>query len=231
MPAVRLQSLLVDLPLGFASLTVREFTDRLASEEPVPGGGSASAVAASLGASLVAMVAALSADRPRYADHAALHAEARAAADALRQRLLALADEDASAYAAFAAAMKLPRDTGEEQAARRAALSAAARRASEVPLDCLEACHSVAVWAEALAGRSNRNASSDLEVASLLASAAARGAGANVAVNLPAVGDQAWAGEILARVDELVDDVERLADRTREVVRGGEPREPLPLRA
>ena len=223
--------MLVDLPPGFASLTVREFTDRLASEEPVPGGGSASAVAASLGASLVAMVAALSADRPRYAEHAGLHAEARVAAKALRERLLALADEDAAAYAGFAAAMKLPRATGEEQAARRAALSAAARTASEVPLESLEACHEVAVWAEALAGRSNRNASSDLEVASLLASAAARGAGANVAVNLPSVGDEAWAGEILARVDELVDDVERLADRTREVVRGGEPREPLPPRA
>jgi len=221
----------VDLPPGFGLLTVREFTERLASSEPVPGGGSASAVAASLGASLVAMVAALSAGRPRYADHADLHAEAAVAADRLRQRLLALAEEDAAAYAGFSTAMKLPRDTAEEQAARRSAMAAAARTASEVPLACLEACHEVAVWAEALAGRSNRNASSDLEVASLLAWAAARGAGANVAVNLPSVGDEAWAGEVLARVDELVNDVERLGDRTREVVRGGEPRDPLPPRA
>lgn len=226
-----LQSGVVDGFPGFASLTLREFGDRLASAEPVPGGGSASAVAASLGASLVAMVASLSAGRAKYADHTSLHDEARVGALQLRDRLLALAEEDAAAYAGFAAAMKLPRETEADQRARSEAISSAARVASEVPLACLEACHAVAVWAEALAGRSNRNASSDLEVATLLASAGARGAAANVLVNLPSVGDDAWGGEVTARVDELVDDVTRLADRTREVVRGGSPRDPLPAQA
>jgi len=221
----------VNVPQRFGSLTLREFVERLASAEPVPGGGSASAVAASLGASLVAMVAALSTGRPKYAEHSALHAEAAAAAARLRDRLLALADEDAVAYGGFAEAMKLPRETPDQERARQAAIASAARAASEVPLTCLEACHEVVAWAEALAGRSNRNASSDLEVSALLASAAARGAGANVLVNLPSVDDESWAGEVRLRVDELVDDVERLADRTREVVRGGEPRDPLPERA
>lgn len=211
----------------FGDLTVAAFVDRLASAEPVPGGGSAAAIAASLAAGLVAMVASLSQDRPKYAEHAALHAEAITAARRLADRFLELADEDAGAYAGFGAAMKLPRETEHEREVRAAAIGQAARAASEAPFRTVQACAEVVGYAEALAGRSNRNASSDLEVASLLAVAAARAAAANVYVNLPSIGDEDAARELFGRTEELADEVERLADRTREVVRGGEARDPL----
>ena len=161
----------------------------LGSAAPVPGGGSASAVAAGLGR------------EPRRDGRRAVDGppEVRAArrppawandaAVRLADRFLALADEDAAAYAGFAAAMKLPRDTDDERAVRAEALQAAARHAAEVPLRCVEACVELVAAAEALAGRSNVNASSDLNVASLLGEAAARGAAANVLINLPSVGD------------------------------------------
>ena len=215
-----------DLP-SLRTLTLDAFADRLASSEPVPGGGSASAVVASLAASLVAMVATLSEDRPKYAQHAALHAEARLAGHRLKDLLLRLADEDAEAYAGYAAALKLPKASDEENAARTAALQAAARGASEKPLACVEACVEVVAYAEALAGRSNRNASSDLEVAALLTRAAATGAAANVLVNLPAMGDDSLAGELTVRTKSALDDVERTAGVTRHLVRDGEAREPL----
>jgi len=211
----------------FGDLTLDAFIHRLSSAEPVPGGGSASAVAAALGASLVTMVADLSAGRPRYADHAVLHGRARVEGEALAARFLELADEDASAYAAYASALKSPRDTEAEQAVRAAAIRTAARAAAEVPLRCLEVCRELAAVAESLAGRSNVNASSDVVVASLLAEAAARGAAANVLVNLPAVGDVAWAEATSTRVAALVDEVATLARATETAVEAGTARVPL----
>jgi formiminotetrahydrofolate cyclodeaminase len=217
----------VDPSTRFRDLTVASFVERLASSEPVPGGGSAAAVAGSLAAALVAMVTALS-DRPKYAEHAALHAEVGPAARALADRLLELADEDSVAYAGYGAAMRLPKESATERETRSAAIRQAARAASLVPFRTVEACHEVVGLAEAIAGRSNRNASSDLEVAATLALAAAKSAAANVEVNLPAIEDEPAAGNLLARTVGLVDETERMADRVREVVRSGESRAPLP---
>jgi methenyltetrahydrofolate cyclohydrolase len=217
----------VQAPPSFRDLTLGDFAKRLASPEPVPGGGSASAVAGALGASLVAMVATLSHGRPKYAEHSALHEAAAPAARRLADELLELADEDARAYAACAFALKLPRASFADQELRDAQVREAAQVAAEVPLRCVEKCREALALAEALAGRSNVNASSDLRVAALLLQAAGHGAAENVLVNLPLIGKNDWTGSTEIRIAELLDDLARLAAKVHHLVSSGERRAAL----
>jgi formiminotetrahydrofolate cyclodeaminase len=211
---------------SFASTTLDDFLASLASGEPTPGGGSASAIAGSMAASLLSMVAALSAGRPKYAPYTSTLERAAAVGSDERVRLLRLADDDARAYGTFAAAMKLPRATVDEVTERKAAIQAAARTATEIPMEVVRACRTVAAELESLAGRSNLNASSDLNVGALLADAAARGAAANVFINLPAIGDPDFEDRAMRQVTAALALIEDLAAQVRLVVGSGELREP-----
>jgi formiminotetrahydrofolate cyclodeaminase len=212
----------------FGDMTVEGFTAALASGQPVPGGGSAAAVAASLAASLTSMVVRLSLDRPAYEAHVLLHRLALVASDAARARFLELADDDAVAYAAYREARRLPRETALEISARDAATRAAARASAAVPLAVVEACRHQLELVERLVGRTNPHASSDLDCAALLLEAAARAAAANVLVNLPAVGDEAFAEETRIMVEEHVRHVRSATARTRDLVASGQLRDPEP---
>jgi methenyltetrahydrofolate cyclohydrolase len=168
----------------------------------------------------------LSLTRPDYAPHAELHTEALAASDAARHRFLDLADEDARAYAAYLRARSMPHATEAERVTRGTASRAAARVATEVPLAIVKACHSQMALVERLAGRTNRHAASDLEVAALLLEAAARAAAANVKVNLGSVGDEGFAGAVSAELAQRLQHIQSTADRTRERLAKGSLRQP-----
>src|SRR5438876_6440414 len=109
---------MADRDRSFGQLTLNDFADHLASDEPVPGGGSASAIAAALAASLLAMVTRLSLGRPKYESFQETNERALAVADAARRRFIELADEDARAYSAFVDARHLPKETPDEQQSR-----------------------------------------------------------------------------------------------------------------
>jgi formiminotetrahydrofolate cyclodeaminase len=214
------------LAVSFADLTVGQFLDRLSSSQAVPGGGSASALAGALGASLVSMVSGLSTGRAKYAAYEATLLRCGEAGRDLAAEFVDLADEDASAYAGYAAALKLPRGTDEEQASRRAAIRLAARAASDAPMECVIACSRLVAAAESLAGRSNVHAASDVLVAALLGEAAGRGAAENVRINLPATDDEPYVDAINRTLDAALHEIAAVAAQTREIVLSGQPREP-----
>jgi formiminotetrahydrofolate cyclodeaminase len=106
-------------------------------------------------------------------------------------------------------------------------VKATAQVAAEVPLRCVERCYDVLVLTEALAGRSNVNASSDLRVAALLAEAAGHGAAENVLVNLPLIGENDWTRAAEARTRGLLTEISELKDRVHAIVSSGERRPPV----
>src|SRR5207302_934186 len=119
------------MPDRLVERTLRAFSDDLASDAAVPGGGSAAAYAGAMGAALAAMVARITAkkggpsDGPDFLDEM----------DRLRSELLRLVDADSAAYASVAEALRLPRTTDEEKRARTERLQTALVAASEVPLE------------------------------------------------------------------------------------------------
>jgi formiminotetrahydrofolate cyclodeaminase len=168
-----------------SDLPVHEFLDRLGSSDPVPGGGSAAALAAAMGAALVAMVAELTIGRPAYSEHEETIRKVRFDAIERRTELLELAQQDADAYDVVVRARHLPKETEAEKAARSSALQAAMLEAARIPLRAAVVASEVLDLAERIAPIGNKNAASDAGVAAQLAAAGLRGALLNVRINLP----------------------------------------------
>ncbi|MGZ6255963.1 MAG: cyclodeaminase/cyclohydrolase family protein [Candidatus Limnocylindria bacterium] len=166
-------------------LSVDAFLERLGSSDPVPGGGSASALAAAMGAALVAMVAELTIGRPAHAEHEETVRKVRFDALDRRTELLDLAQQDADAYDLVVRARHMPKESNAEKAARSLALSKAMVDATQAPLRAAVVASEVLDLAERIAPIGNRNAVSDAGVAALLAAAGLRGAVLNVRINLP----------------------------------------------
>jgi formiminotetrahydrofolate cyclodeaminase len=189
-------SLLVDL-------TVSEFSERLASGDPAPGGGSAAALAGALAAGLAAMVARLTIGRPQYDAAQETMRQLEAQAERLRRQLLALVDADTAAYTNVMDAYRLPRETPEQKSERAAAIQDALKHAADIPLATAEACVQVVQMAALAAQQGNRNANSDAAVAGMLAHAALQGAVRNVRINLSSIKDGGFVTTAEARVAGL----------------------------
>jgi glutamate formiminotransferase/formiminotetrahydrofolate cyclodeaminase len=202
-----------------SELTVRELLERLATDDPVPGGGSASALAGALGASLLQMVVALTAGRPAAAGHDDELTEIRLRAATLTSELLRLSELDAAAYAAVVAARRLPKDTDVERLARTRQVEAATREATAVPLEVARRAEQVIALAERLTPIGNRNAISDAGVAALLAAASLRGAALNVRINLPYLPEtEPLRREAATELDGLLDRIDERERAVRDAV-------------
>lgn len=195
--------------------TVRGLIDAFASPAPTPGGGSAAALAGAVGASLLAMVAALpksraasDADRERLAD-----AGTRCAA--LKDALTTFVDGDSEAYDLVSAAYRQPKTSDEEKSMRLAAIQSALQQATAVPLDVMRACAEAIGHAAIVAELGNASARSDVEVGLELLLAGLRGARLNVAVNLENVKDAAYVERVRQEADRFEHAAERDAARFR----------------
>lgn len=203
---------------GLTDLAVREMIEQLASRAPVPGGGSASALAGAMGAALVHMVVELSAGREEHKEHEAELRRIGLAAANWQSELLNLAVLDANAYDAVIQARRLPRRTDQERRHRQVQVDAAMQDATRVPLTVAEIASNVLDLAAEVAPTGNRNAVSDAGVAAQLASAALRGAALNVRINLPLLVDDELRNEAGERIGALLDGARAREDAVLAVV-------------
>ncbi len=195
-----------------ASLTVRDFVDTTSSDAPAPGGGSVAALCGSLASGLAAMVASLTVGRADYADAAAeLDAVAVQGQD-LKEMFLHAIDADTDAFNEMMDAMRLPRKTPEQKTARQAAMIAAQKLATDVPLSVLEACPQTVELAGVALDKGLGSAASDAGTASAAALAAARGAYLNVMINLDGLADPDYVATTRERAREALEQTQLASD-------------------
>jgi len=163
-------------PTSFRHEPLERFLERLASTDPAPGGGATAAIATAMAAALVEMAAGLSTEH--VGDAAAIRAEA----GDIRQKALALADEDAAAYRRVLACYRRPRDIDPD--GRRREIQEALEAATAVPLEVARLAADVTALAARLVEGGNPNLEGDAAAAVVLAGAAAQAAARLVELNV-----------------------------------------------
>lgn len=220
-PAEKIVEAALDDPEALVELELSRFTEQTSAGTPVPGGGSVSAVSGAMSASLLAMVANLAAESRKIDDQLKPELGRLASqAQSLREWMLEAVDDDSRAYDGVIAALRMPKRTDEDQAARAEALARANARAAAVPFSVLERTIDLLELTRLLIDTCLEASLSDAGVAALQAAAAADGACYNVLINLEGLDDPDEASRMRSRALELCDRVQRLAGDIRSIVRG-----------
>lgn len=157
-----------------------EYLHDLAAKKPAPGGGSASALAGSLGASLLSMVANYTLGKEAYKAFEKDIERILKASEEIRYEFSALVDEDVEAYQTYFEAMK---DKDRDK------IESALKNATGVPIDiCKLAFEGIKLSLE-LADKGNKSLASDVGVAAELFEASYKGAKMNIDINLKGLSD------------------------------------------
>lgn len=198
--------------MEFTKLSCEEFVTKLASKDPVPGGGGASALVGAVGTALGNMVGSLTVGKKKYADVQEDILALKAKADALQQELFLLAAKDAEVFEPLSKAYGLPKDTPEEQAHKAEVMEKALKECSAVPLSIMEKCCEAIELQREFAAKGTVIAVSDAGCGVILCKAALQAAALNVFINTKSMADRAFASEIDRRADAMLETYCGLAD-------------------
>ena len=179
-------------------LTIKDFLAKTAGNDPVPGGGSVSALNGALASALAEMVAGLTIGRKKYAEYEEEMKGLATHFEQVRQQLIEDVDRDSDAYNRVFAAFKLPKETDEEKAARSAAIQKETKYAAEVPMDVARKVCAVLPLLEQLVHKGNHAC-----VATMCARTAILGALMNVRINLSSIQDEEYVRHMEAEAKEL----------------------------
>ncbi len=194
--------------------SLHDFAEVLAAKESVPGGGGAAAYVGALGIALASMVANFTVGKKRYAAYEEDLQRLLDAAEALRERLIALVNEDAQAFYPLSQAYAMPKDDPQ----RVPTIEQATLKAAEAPLAIMQACAEAVDLLEETYEKGSRMLLSDVGCGAFLCAAALRSAALNVLVNTRSVPAAPRAQEIEALCDDLLNTWAPRADALAECV-------------
>jgi formiminotetrahydrofolate cyclodeaminase len=199
-------------------LSMNDLMQKLSSSDPTPGGGSAAALAAWQGASLIIMFCGLSLGKEKFKHYETVLQKADKEARTLAEQLKKAVDEDTEAFDQVMKAFRLPKDTEQEKSKRKAAIQKAMRLAAEVPLTVSKNCLSLLKICQEIVDKGNPNSITDLGVGCLLAHSAMEGAILNVKINLSAIKDEDYVKKIAQQISPLKENGEKIkAEVTKKV--------------
>lgn len=208
--------------MKLVDMDIIKFLNEVDSNSPAPGGGSVSALASSLGASLARMVAHLSFGKKKYE---ALSDEVKAKFVAnfdellkVKNELNALIDRDSEAYNTVMAAFKLPKETDEEKAIRNAEIQKCTKFAIQTPYDIVVLSGKAISLLGEILENGNRNAITDIGVGTMLLMTGLEGGILNVKVNLSSIEDVAYVEKISKEIADIREVAEKEKNRIMEIV-------------
>lgn len=188
---------------SLTDLTVKGLLDVTAGKDPVPGGGSISALSGSIAAALTEMVAGLTIGRKKYAEVEEQMKQLVERVYEIRQQLILDVDRDSEAYNVVFAAFQMPKETDEQKAARFAQIQEATKIAANVPMEVARRVYSLLSDIEEVVSNGNQNAVTDGCVAMMSARNAIIGALFNVRINLTSIKDEQFVADMTAEADRL----------------------------
>ncbi len=184
-------------------LTLKEFLEKTADNEAVPGGGCASALNAAIASALGEMVANLTIGKKKYADVEERMRELAEEMSAYRSRFVNDIDRDADAYHLVMDAYRLPRESGGEIKLRDEKIQEAMKIASLVPMEVAERAGNLLEIISYIVSNGNRNAVTDGLVGVMTCRTAIMGALLNVRINLNGISDARFVGELTGKCDRI----------------------------
>lgn len=197
-----------------------EFANETASESPAPGGGSISAYVGALGAALGTMVANLSAHKRSWDARWEEFSDWAEKGQIINETLLNMVDEDTHAFNAIMSALRLPKGTSEEKAARKKAIQDTTKYAIEVPFKVMQVTMQSFEVLKAMAAIGNPGSVTDAGVGALCARAAVHGAYMNVQINVGGLEDKVFVEKVLKEGAGMTEKADKLEEEIMGIVRG-----------
>ncbi len=198
--------------------TLQGFLDELASPSPAPGGGSVAALAGALGAALTSMVCNLTIGKKKYAGVEESMKAILKESEELRSRFTVLIEKDTEAFNKVMEAFNLPKENDAQRALRDAAIVAATKEATLVPLEVMKHCIDGLALAQKVAANGNRNSVSDAGVSALMLQAACESAALNVKINLKSLSDTEFVHWKTDEMESILKTSRKMLEETQAVV-------------